>query len=125
MIERLSGATRVVAVQLGGRSKVHPYSLLAHRSVIDDTFAGVPLTVFWSDSAFAPRVFSRRLDGRVLHLRWDGSAIRDTNGTRWSASTGAAVAGPLAGKSLQPLSFTFPYWFAWHSFHPRTVIARS
>jgi len=105
---------------------VYPYPLLVRRTVVDDTFAGVPLTVFWSDSAFAPQVFSRRLGARVLRFRRDGAAIRDTaTGSRWSASTGTAVAGTLAGSKLQPLPFTFPYWFAWHSFHPRTIIARS
>ena len=44
------------------------------------------------------RVFSRRHDGLVLHFRRDGSAIRySATGSRWSASTGHAVAGALAG----------------------------
>jgi len=77
------------------------------------------------DLAYAQAVFSRRLDGRVLRFRWDGSAIRDTaTDSRWSATTGTAVAGRLGGSTLRPLPFTFPYWFAWHSFHPRTVVAR-
>jgi hypothetical protein len=125
VIGGLSGAGRVVAVQRHGRSKVYPELLLVRRTVIDDTFAGIPLTVFWSDADFAPRVFSRRLAGRVLHFRRDGPAIRDTaTRSRWAASTGRAVAGPLAGRSLRPLPFTHPYWFAWHSLHPRTEIAR-
>jgi hypothetical protein len=126
IVDGLSGATQVVAVHRGARSKVYPEPLLRRRIVVDDTFAGAPLTVFWSESAFAPTVFSRRLDGRVLHFRVKGAAIRDTlTGSRWSASTGRAVAGQLAGRSLRPLPFTYPYWFAWDSFHPRTKIARS
>lgn len=123
-IAGLSGASRVVAVQRQGRSKVYPDSLLMRRTVVDDTFAGVPLTVFWSDTDFAPRLFSRRLGGRVLHFRRDAGAIRDTlTGSRWSPSTGRAVAGKLTGSSLRPLAFTYPYWFAWRSFHPGTEIA--
>jgi hypothetical protein len=126
IVDGLSGATQVVAVQRGVRSKVYPEPLLRRRIVVDDTFAGVPLTVFWSESGFAPSVFSRRLDGRVLHFRVKGAAIRDTlTGSRWSTSTGRAVAGKLAGRSLRPLPFTYPYWFAWNSFHPHTEIARS
>src|SRR5207247_1040407 len=63
-IDGLSGATQVVALQRRGRSKVYPEPVLRRRIVVDDTFAGLPLTVFWSEFAFAPRVFSRRLDGR-------------------------------------------------------------
>jgi Protein of unknown function (DUF3179)/Pyridine nucleotide-disulphide oxidoreductase/Pyridine nucleotide-disulphide oxidoreductase, dimerisation domain len=126
IIDGISGATRVVAVQRHGRSKAYPALLLLRRTVVDDAFAGVPLTVFWSDADYAPRVFSRRLDGRVLHFRREGNTIRDTaTGSQWSASTGTSIAGRLAGKSLQPLSFTYPYWFAWHSFHPGTEIAKA
>lgn len=126
IIDGLSGASRVVALQRHARSKVYPELLLLRRTVVDDTFAGLPLTVFWSDTDYAPRAFSRRLDGRTLHFRRDGSVIRDTaTGSRWSASTGRAVAGKLIGSSLQPLPFTYPYWFAWRSFHPHTEIAGS
>ncbi len=126
IIDGLSGASRVVAVQRHGRSTVYPELLLLRRTVVDDTLAGLPLTVFWSDTDYAPRVFARRLDGRTLHFRRDGSVIRDTaTGSRWSASTGRAVAGKLTGNTLQPLPFTYPYWFAWHSFHPHTEIAGS
>lgn len=125
-IEGVSGATHVVAILLGGAAKAYPRSLLVRRLVVDDTVAGVPLSVFWSNSAGAPRVFSRRLDARVLQFRRDGAAIRDTEtGSRWSASTGTALTGDLAGKTLQPLPFTYPYWFAWHAFHPGTAIARN
>ena len=125
LIDGLSGASRVVAVQRYGRSKGYPDVLLIRRAVVDDTFAGLPLTVFWSDADFAPRVFSRRLGGRVLQFRRVGAAIRDTlTGSRWSPATGRAVAGNLTGSSLRPLAFTYPYWFAWHSFHPGTEIAR-
>jgi hypothetical protein len=125
-IDGLSGATRVVAVQRHGRSKVYPDVLLIRRTVVDDTFAGLPLTVFWSEADFAPRVFARGLGARVLHFRRVGATIRDTlTGSRWSPATGRALAGKLTGSSLRPLAFTYPYWFAWHSFHPRTEIARS
>ena len=125
LIDGISGATRVVAVQRHGRSKAYPDLLLSSRKVVDDTFAGLPLTVFWSDADYSASVFSRRLDGRVLRFRREGGTIRDTaTGSRWSASSGKAIAGKLAGKSLRPLPFTYPYWFAWHSFHPHTEVAR-
>jgi hypothetical protein len=124
LIAGLSGATRVVAVQRQGRSKVYPDDLLIRRTVIDDTFAGVALTVLWSEADYAPRAFSRRLGARILHFRRVGAAIRDTlTDSRWSPSSGRAVAGRLTGRSLRPLAFTHPYWFAWRSFHPRTEIA--
>jgi hypothetical protein len=125
-VRGLSGAAHVVAFETAGRSKVYPQPLLERRKVVDDAFAGVPLVVFWNDSAQTASVFSRRVAGRSLSFRWDGEGFRDTaTGSRWSGSTGSAIAGPFAGTELRPLPYTLPYWFAWHWFHPDAVIAGS
>jgi hypothetical protein len=124
-IDGLQGAEQVAGVQIRGSSKAYPQSLLEDRHVVDDTLGGAPLAVFWSDRAYRPVVFSRRLGGRVLRFHWDGRSIRDTaTGSTWSASSGAALTGRLAGRALQPIPYSFPYWFAWRLFHPRTGLAR-
>ena len=130
-IDGVSSASRVVGLQLGGQAKAYPDDLLARRHVIDDTLRGIPIVLVWDHPAGGPellgtpRVFSRRLNGRVLRFRWDGRAIRDTaTGSRWQVARGRAIAGPLAAAALEPVPFTFPYWFAWRSFHPNTAIAR-
>jgi Protein of unknown function (DUF3179) len=124
-IDGISGATRVVGIELHGRTKAYPEELLARRHVIDDTLAGVRFTIFWNGFENTAAVFSRRVKGRSLHFRWQRGIVRDrATGSRWNPESGRAVAGKLAGTALRPLAFTFPYWFAWHSFHPQTALAR-
>jgi hypothetical protein len=124
-VDGIPKGEQVAGVEVGRSSKAYPQHLIEQRHVVDDTLAGVPLVVFWSDQAYRPAVFSRRLGGSVLRFRWNGRSIRDTaTGSRWSASSGAALTGRLAGSALQPLPYSFPYWFAWRKFHPRTAIAR-
>jgi hypothetical protein len=131
LTDGVSSASRVVGLQFGRATKAYPDDLIAHRHVIDDTVAGVPVFVVWDHPPGGPellgtaRVFSRRLSGRILRFRWHGRAIRDAaTGSRWEAASGSAIAGPLTGATLDPVPFTFPYWFAWHSFHPDSAIAR-
>jgi hypothetical protein len=124
-IDGISGDSRVVGLQLGGRAKAYPQQLVVRQHVLDDRFAGIPIAVVWSDRARAPAVFARRTGGRTLRLRWRRGAISDSaTGSRWSPVSGKAVAGRLEGASLRRLPFTLPYWFAWRALHPDTLIAR-
>ena len=42
-------------------------------------------------------------------------------GSEWDF-TGAAVAGPLSGRTLRRLPFLEEYWFDWKTYHPGTGI---
>jgi Protein of unknown function (DUF3179) len=124
-IDGVSGASRVVGVVVGRRAKAYPDDLLASRHVVNDVLAGAPLVVVWSGIASTPAVFSRRLDGHVLRFEWLDGAMRDTmSGSRWNPASGRAIEGRLRGSVLRAVAFTHPYWFAWRSFHPATLIAR-
>ena len=124
-IEGVSGASRVVGLLLRGQAKAYPGELLQRLQAVNDRVRGVPLVIFWNGLAGAPSVFSRRVGGRVLVCGWRRGVVVDTaTDSRWDAANGRAVAGRLLGTSLRPLVFTYPYWFAWHSFHPQTLLAR-
>jgi hypothetical protein len=124
-VDGVSGASRVVGVELGGRAKAYPEDLLQRLGVVNDSVRGVALAIFTSGLISSPTVFARRVEGRLLRFRLLHGTLEDT-GTRstWDPATGRATAGPLRGAVLTPIPFTFPYWFAWRSFHPATLIAR-
>lgn len=125
VVRELSEGTRVLGLALGGRSKAYPVHLLRRDRAVEDRLAGEPVLVTFDESAFSGSVFSRRVRGRVLSFRLAGKELVDREtGSRWSLTTGRAVAGPLAGTQLVRLSATFSYWFAWRRFHPATAIYR-
>jgi hypothetical protein len=71
--------------------------------------------------------FSRRLDSRTLQfdLRKQpdgGSGIFDQQtGTRWNIE-GQGEAGPLKGRSLDPVENHLSQWYGWVAYFPDTSI---
>ncbi len=67
------------------------------------------------------------LDGRRFTFRsatGDGFEDEET-GTRWDV-LGQAISGPLTGRSLEPVPFSFDkvFWFGWRGYRPETALFR-
>ncbi|NUR07391.1 MAG: DUF3179 domain-containing protein, partial [Nocardioidaceae bacterium] len=45
------------------------------------------------------------------------------SGSRWNV-LGEAVAGPLRGRRLEPVTHLDTFWFAWVAFQPGTTLHR-
>ena len=100
-------------------------------------FNGEPLTILWqagessaldTSDITAGRdvgtvgVFSAVVDGQVLTFQADGdSFIDDQTSTVWNIF-GEAETGPLAGTTLDPVTFVRTFWFSWAAFRPDTEL---
>jgi hypothetical protein len=70
----------------------------------------------------AAAAFSRRVDGRPLTFHTRGGRVTDQQtGSSWD-QFGRAVAGPLTGSRLAPVTAMDSFWFDWAAFHPDTAI---
>lgn len=135
---KLPAMERVVALEVAGEAIAVPFSALARRPVIEVDLGGRPMVVFWSPGTAsaldadqiaqgrdvgATGVFAPTLGGRRLHFRpaGDGRFTDRETGSTWTIS-GRAVAGPLAGRQLEPVAHGNHFWFAWSVFQPGTEI---
>jgi hypothetical protein len=124
-VRGVDDASRVYGVVLGGRAKAYPVPDLRGEKVVEDVVAGQPLVVVPNEAALAATIYSRRVGDRVLSFTRGGGALVDREtATRWSAATGRAISGPLAGRALGRLPAVTAYWFAWRRFFPETEIWR-
>ena len=48
--------------------------------------------------------------------------VDEETGTRWTAITGEAVEGDLAGERLERVPSHYSFWFAWKDFYPETEV---
>ena len=134
--DRLPPKERVVAFPAASESVAIRLVDVADSGVVSLSLDGDPVVVFAQPglaSALDARdisdgrqidataVFSAELDGQVLSFRRAGEAFVDAGGTTWDLF-GRGTAGPLQGRSLEPVTHVDTFWFAWAAFRPDTTI---
>lgn len=103
-------------------------------------FEGEPIVIFWKTGESSALdtseisegrdvgtvgVFSPVVDGKELTFQADGEAfIDDQTSSRWNVF-GEAVSGPLAGSTLDPVTFVRTFWFSWAAFRPDTDLVEA
>jgi Protein of unknown function (DUF3179) len=139
---RLEAVERVLGLSQGDRYLAVPYTRLAEQAkqgvaVANLELDGTPVLVLWRSGATsaldrgsiagsrdvgAAAGFSRRVGGRTLTFHAAAGKVTDTqNGSSWD-QFGRAVAGPLTGTRLTPVTAMDSFWFDWAAFHPDTAI---
>ncbi len=131
--DRFPALDRVVGVSIGDEHKAFPFETLAAEYVVNDTVGGRDIAVFWggdtADALDAASIadsmaigsavaYDATVDGAPLTFDWvDGEIVDDQTGSTWTV-LGEAVAGELAGSSLEPVVHRNEFWFAWSGFFP-------
>jgi hypothetical protein len=115
----------VLGVSVGETARVYPVHIMDYHQVVNDELGGTPVLVTYDPLAGVPRAFDARVDGRRLEFGVSGLLYnhnfllydRETE-SLWLQFTGEALAGPLAGKRLQPLPIRQERLSTWLSRHP-------
>jgi uncharacterized protein DUF3179 len=99
---------RVIGLLVGSEARAYPIGLLDRFEVVDDSAGDFPFVVARCALTGIVAIYSRRVGGRDLSFENSGALWRDTlvlrdreTGTYWTAATGRALSGPLAGARLE------------------------
>lgn len=118
----------VMGVTNGDMSRAYPTWFLDGYSVINDKVGKLPVVVTWSPFSFSGMVWQRVLDGDTLEFDDSGELWKDAlvmvdrkTQSRWSHLEGRALEGPMKGKQLTPVIYTYTSWGKWRSLYPETV----
>ena len=123
---RLPPRALVIGVEERGASRAYPVDTVASAHVVLDELGGTPLAIVRAPDGRSTRVFDRSVDGRPLDLvavvdRTPFVLLDMTTGSEWDFA-GAAIAGPLKGRTLRRIQHLEEYWFDWKTYHPHTTI---
>lgn len=134
---RLPPMERVVDVESKGKRKVYPFSAISRKGVINDTFNGKHLVIFYKSGTVSvldekeikksrnigsATLFNAVLEGRKLTFQKKGEHFKDKEtGSTWDI-TGFGLDGPLKGKQLRVEPHSNHFAFAWLAFYPDTEI---
>lgn len=119
----------VIGLAEGGAAHAYPVHLMEYHQVVNDEVGGVAIALTYDPLTGVPKAFRRKIDGQTLTfgvsgLIYDAQFLlydRETE-SLWAQYEGRAVAGPLAGKRLDPLRVRQEPMGAWFQRHPNTVV---
>ena len=127
--DRLKKKDLVLGVDFDGNTKAYPFKDLAGRVVVNDSFAGESVAVFFDDATETALVYDRTVNGMRLTLRAEGTPagiatilVDDETGSRWMAFTGRAIDGELKGETMERVLSHLSFWFAWSDWNPDTEL---
>jgi hypothetical protein len=104
-------------------------------SVTTGEFDGEPIVIFWKTGEASALdtsdisngkdvgtvgVFSPVVDAQELTFVADGDSYTDDQTSSTWNVFGEATDGPLAGTTLEPVTFVRTFWFSWAAFRPDT-----
>ncbi len=121
----------VIGVVIHGEARAYPLPILSSHEIVNDVIGGEPVAVTWCPLCYTALVFSRRVEGRAAPLTFgvSGKLLYNTlvmydreTGSLWSQLYGAAIDGPLAGKTLRLYPSLLTEWAAWRAEHPHTQV---
>jgi hypothetical protein len=121
--------TPVLGVVLKGEAHAYPVHLIEYHQIVNDVIAGVPIVVSYDPLAGCPLAFRRKLDGRTLSFGVSGLLYnsnfllydRETE-SLWSQVLGRALAGSLAGKTLERVRVRQEALIWWLERHPNSRV---
>jgi hypothetical protein len=140
--DRAAAKQRVVGVAIEGVARAWALDGLINgeASATNSEIGGSPVVVFWkqgqasaleSELVVSGRdigsvaVFTPVVDDQTLTFSVeDDQFVDDQTGSRWDI-TGTAVAGELAGTSLEQVHHLDTFWFAWSTYQPNTDLVEA
>lgn len=120
--DRLDGKSVVLGIRLEGASSAVPIGYLEEKSPLNERIGEWPILVVSTGGGVDGAAYRRTAGGRTLRFEAvEPGTLRDfETSSLWSALSGRAIEGPLAGRELDRLETRRGYWFVWVTFYPET-----
>lgn len=134
---RLPAMERVIDININGKYKIYPLSIVSDRQVINDSFQGEPIVIFYTEKTVSvldenniassknvgsATAFDPRVDNKTLTFIKVENKFKDTNtGSTWTI-TGKCTEGYFKNRKLRTLRHGNHFAFAWFAFYPDSEI---
>jgi hypothetical protein len=122
LMERMPGKEMVFGAAMGPHAVAATNGALSDHKPATVDLGGTPVTLVRGMDG-GVRAYVTEAEGRGLTLTRKDDAWRDLEtGSSWDLDTGTATGGELEGTTLEQVSVTPVFWFAWSSFYPNTQV---
>jgi hypothetical protein len=134
---RLPAMERVIDIEVGGKYKIYPFSKVAKKGAVNDTFNDFHMVLFHGGEAVSildtelltesrtigsVTVFEPVIDGKLYTFRKSKGKFKDEQTKSIWDITGLCTEGKLKGKQLRIVPHSNHFAFAWLAFFPDSEI---
>ncbi len=127
--QTLTDTMPVIGLVMKGEAKAYPLDILIRHEIVNDTIAGIPVTVTFCPLCNAAIVFDRRLGGQVLDFGTTGN-LRNSDMVMydrqteswWQQFLGQAIVGELTGKRLDAFPSRLESWAKFKARAPNGLV---
>jgi len=107
-VDWIADTEPVIRLEVSGKVRAYPLKILIWHEIVNDEFAGVPVSVTYCPLCNSSIAFDRRMNGQILDFGTTG-LLRNSDlvmydrqtETWWQQFTGEAIVGSLTGKELK------------------------
>lgn len=125
----IESSTLGVLVDIGGKQKFYPYSILTWHEVVNDQVGDQEVAVTFCPLCGSGIVFNRRVEGKILEFGVSGLLFESNllmydqkTESLWSQARGEAVVGELTGFKLQILPMQLITFSEVKDKYPRAMV---
>ncbi len=106
-----------------GQAQAYTRGYMSRKRASNTAAGGHPVAVLYEPESDIAMAYRRDLDGRLTFRAAAVGFEDEETGTRWNV-LGRATDGELAGRTLDPVPFSFDkvFWFGWKHYHPDTAL---
>jgi hypothetical protein len=122
--DRLPGKALVYGIRRGPFTLAVAEEVMIADPVLNTEIGEDPLVVYRSEDGGVRAYLARTdsLDLRFEKGKSDSTANDLATGSTWNLTQGRAMAGDLAGRTLEEVKVLPIFWFAWSNFYPGTAV---
>jgi len=127
--DHVSDDDLVITLAYKGEHFAFPTRILDHHEIVNDTFAGVPLSITWCPLCGSAVGIERTVAGTVTTFGVSGVLYNSdlvlydrATETLWDQIDAEGIVGPMTGEQLTLVPVSMSKWGRWRAKHPDTLV---
>jgi len=119
----------VLSIEVNGEVRGYPIQIMTWHEIVNDTIAGVPVTISYCPLCNSALAYDRRVGERIFDFGTSGKLFNSSlvmydrqTESLWTHFEGKAVVGALTGERLTTLPVATTSWESFRDAHPDALV---
>ncbi len=128
-VDWLFNVEPILSIEVNGEVRGYPIQIMTWHEIVNDTIAGVPVTISYCPLCNSALAYDRRVGDRIFDFGTSGKLFNSSlvmydrqTESLWTHFEGKAVVGSLTGERLTTLPIAMTSWERFRDAHPDALV---